>query len=70
MEIGEKKQKLEKKKKEEKYQFHSSTEKMSGTWTHSGNVWAINRQNFDLGKIPFYVSLKIGESVIYFQYSK
>jgi len=25
-------------KKEEKYQFHSSTEKMSGTWAHSGNM--------------------------------
>lgn len=69
MEIREK-SKSWRKKKEEIYQFHSSTEKMSGTWAHSRNVWAINRQNSDLGKIPFYVSLKIGESVIYFQYSK
>lgn len=37
MEIREK-SKSWRKKKEEIYQFHSSTEKMSGTWAHSRNV--------------------------------
>lgn len=36
MEIGEKSKSCIKQ--EEKYQFHNSTEKISGTWAHSGKV--------------------------------
>lgn len=45
-------------KKEEKYEFHNSTEKMTGIWANSEeNI--INRYNFDVGKKNFYISLEM-----------